>query len=254
VILELTHFPVDANRASVVAQEVAAATGTGLLLPTGLTGITCDVNSSADTSVPAETFTEGTFPDYGIEMNEIEEEYPGDDRENPKDDLGADVSVSWATTQSGLLAGPGGWEFEPGGLTIRFNIQDSVSCGGSNPNIQTGQATATITTTRRLFLYLELEGMASRWSSNRHAFKVYLNGRLVMGSTPNADVAIGSELACSMYPTLLYTIIEQPYLLAPGINNTLILSYDDEGTDVFNRNSWRQCTLRFVTTPTGRPA
>jgi hypothetical protein len=64
VRLELTHFPVDANLASVVAQEVNAAIGTGLLLPTGLSGITCDVNSSADTSVPAETFTAGVFSDY----------------------------------------------------------------------------------------------------------------------------------------------------------------------------------------------
>jgi len=64
VQLDLTHFPVDANLASVVAQEVNAATGSGLLLPTGLSGITCDVNSSSDTSVPAETFTTGSFPDY----------------------------------------------------------------------------------------------------------------------------------------------------------------------------------------------
>jgi len=55
VRLELTHFPVDANYASVVAQEVNAATGTGILLPTGLSGVTCDVNSSVDTSVPADT-------------------------------------------------------------------------------------------------------------------------------------------------------------------------------------------------------
>jgi hypothetical protein len=69
VQIDLTHFPVDANLASVVAQEVNAATGSGLLLPTGLSGITCDVNSSADTSVPAETFTEGTFPDFGSEIS-----------------------------------------------------------------------------------------------------------------------------------------------------------------------------------------
>jgi hypothetical protein len=66
VKLELTHFPVDSNRISVVAQEVANATGTGLLLPTGLTGVTCDVNSSADTSIPAESFTTGSFPNYGV--------------------------------------------------------------------------------------------------------------------------------------------------------------------------------------------
>lgn len=54
VKLELTHFPVDANLVSIVAQEVNAAVGTGILVPTGLTGVTCDINSSADTSVPAD--------------------------------------------------------------------------------------------------------------------------------------------------------------------------------------------------------
>jgi hypothetical protein len=52
VRLELTHFPVDANLASVVALEVNAATGSGLLLPTGLSGVTCDVNASDDPTVP----------------------------------------------------------------------------------------------------------------------------------------------------------------------------------------------------------
>jgi hypothetical protein len=91
VQLDLTHFPVDANLASVVAQEVSAATGTGLLLPTGLSGITCDVNSSADTSVPAETFTEGTFPNYGINISDFGGSFSGGGSDptadNPEDGL-----------------------------------------------------------------------------------------------------------------------------------------------------------------------
>jgi hypothetical protein len=55
VQLELTEFPVDADRRSVVAQEVAAAVGQGILLPTGKSGVTCDVNSSSNTGVPADT-------------------------------------------------------------------------------------------------------------------------------------------------------------------------------------------------------
>ena len=70
VQLDLTHFPVDAARASLVAQEVNDATGSGLLLPTGLSGITCDINSFSDASVPAETFTDGDFPDYGSEISD----------------------------------------------------------------------------------------------------------------------------------------------------------------------------------------
>jgi hypothetical protein len=97
VQLDLTHFPVDAARASVVAQEVNAATGSGLLLPTGLSGITCDVNSSTDTSVPAETFTEGTFPDYGSNIGGFNESGLGDPPvDNPEDGLSGQSTPSSA--------------------------------------------------------------------------------------------------------------------------------------------------------------
>ena len=55
VLLALTHFPVDEQLRSVVAQEVAAAQGSGILLPTSKTGVSCDLNSSTDISVPADT-------------------------------------------------------------------------------------------------------------------------------------------------------------------------------------------------------
>jgi hypothetical protein len=251
VLLELTHFPVDANGASVVAQEVAAATGTGLLLPTGLTGITCDVNSSADTSVPAETFTEQTFPDYGIGISEIEEEDLGDDRENPKDDLGSDVNISWATTQSGLVAGPGGWEFEPGGLTIRFNIQDSTSCGGSNPNNnQAGQATATITTTRRLFLDLELTGAIRSEFSDYDVMTISFNGQEIRRASSDTDKSPADR--CIMFPPVQEELVSGPFVLPAGSTNVLLLDYVADNSS--HRGAFYQCTLRFVTTPTGRLA
>jgi hypothetical protein len=54
VLLDLTEFPVDDQLRSVVALEVDSAIGNGVLMPTGITGITCDINSLIDTSVPAE--------------------------------------------------------------------------------------------------------------------------------------------------------------------------------------------------------
>lgn len=68
VQLQLTEFPVDADRRSVVAQEVAAAVGQGILLPTGKTGASCDVNSSSDTTVPADTAIDGWSAD-GTDAN-----------------------------------------------------------------------------------------------------------------------------------------------------------------------------------------
>ena len=50
--MHLTHFPVDGSLASVIANEVAAATGSGQLLPTGLTGVTCDINDFDDITIP----------------------------------------------------------------------------------------------------------------------------------------------------------------------------------------------------------
>jgi hypothetical protein len=103
VRLELTHFPVDATNASIVAQEVNAAVGGGILLPTGLTGITCDINSSTDTSVPADTsvndwvLPESNAFDFGI-SNLGDDAFDGGNVSNPSDSLG---SYSSGYTYSG---------------------------------------------------------------------------------------------------------------------------------------------------------
>ena len=66
VSLDLTHFPVDALGRSLVALDVAAAVGGGILFSTTKSGISCDVNSSSD-STPA--------TDDGIDLGGL----PGDD-------------------------------------------------------------------------------------------------------------------------------------------------------------------------------
>jgi hypothetical protein len=57
VSYECSHFPVDDTGASLVALDVAAATGTGVLLTSNKTGVGCDVNSSTDNTIPAETWS-----------------------------------------------------------------------------------------------------------------------------------------------------------------------------------------------------
>jgi hypothetical protein len=54
VSLDLIHFPVDDQGRSLVALDVAAAVGGGILLSTGKSGTSCDVNSSTDETVPAD--------------------------------------------------------------------------------------------------------------------------------------------------------------------------------------------------------
>jgi hypothetical protein len=73
----------------VVALEVDSAVGGGVLLETGKTGVSCDVNSSTDTSVPDEEFTDGTDIDDGNGGFDEEDESPLPDPvpDNPDDGL-----------------------------------------------------------------------------------------------------------------------------------------------------------------------
>jgi hypothetical protein len=112
VQLELTHFPIDGNLASVVAQEVNAATGAGLILPTGLSGITCDVNSSGDTSVPADTSLDPddwNLPDSGDFDYDIPEVEPID-----TSGFESELPDAWTST-SGTAGIGGGGSFGGGG-------------------------------------------------------------------------------------------------------------------------------------------
>jgi hypothetical protein len=73
---ECRHFPVDAQRRSIVALNVASAQGTGITLTTQTSGVSCDINSSSDTSVPTESFlVPGDFgtndPDFGFGVAEF---------------------------------------------------------------------------------------------------------------------------------------------------------------------------------------
>ena len=55
VLLEMTEFPVDSQLRSVVALEVDGASGNGITLTTSKSGVTCDVNSFNDFSIPLDT-------------------------------------------------------------------------------------------------------------------------------------------------------------------------------------------------------
>ena len=78
VNLELMHFPIDSQGRSLVALAVAGATPTGIVLTSNRTGVSCDVNSSADTTVPAEVFQTGTAADDEVSMSAVAEAVPGD--------------------------------------------------------------------------------------------------------------------------------------------------------------------------------
>jgi hypothetical protein len=98
--LELTHFPVDSQGRSLVAVDVAAAVGSGVVLTSNKSGVGCDINSSTDTSVPAETFTNGTPLDFGSSLTGGIEAPPGAAETNPPDPYEPQPFLSYNGTSS----------------------------------------------------------------------------------------------------------------------------------------------------------
>lgn len=58
VSYECTHFPIDNQGRSIVALAVSSVQGTGVLLTSNRSGISCDTNSGTDSTVPDEEFIE----------------------------------------------------------------------------------------------------------------------------------------------------------------------------------------------------
>jgi hypothetical protein len=56
VSYECSHFPIDSQGRSIIALNVANATGTGILLTSNSTGVGCDINSATDNTIPVESF------------------------------------------------------------------------------------------------------------------------------------------------------------------------------------------------------
>jgi hypothetical protein len=54
-----------------------------------------------------------------------------------------EIDINWSTSYGGILGGDP-WSITNNGRSIRYSLENSENCGGSNPNIQTGTAIATI--------------------------------------------------------------------------------------------------------------
>jgi hypothetical protein len=250
VQLDLTHFPVDANLASVVAQEVNAAVGGGLLLPTGLSGITCDVNSSSNTSVPAETFTSGTFPDYGSSFDAIDESGLGDPTGgNPEDgldnqevtpDLPFTVYPAGPVQNGSLLQSA---DPCPDGGALSSIVSYGTDENGYNESIDILQANGSV-------IVGSLDISALYPNGNYRIRKVYFCGdgssvtySIDVPSLPsvssqllyraNATLAAGGFVVNSyFYPPYLIPVVEPPgYLEAGGSQRYDVWTMDSSGIE-----------------------
>ena len=87
--------------------------------------------------------------------------------------LSPDLTITWSTTFNGTFGNP--WTISNGGKTIRFSLDDSQNCGGSNPNTQRGTAEAIIISpTSSITMGFSFTGIAELQDSGFENIQFYL--------------------------------------------------------------------------------
>ncbi len=131
--------------------------------------------------------------------------------------------IEWDTSvYSGQLVG-NPWVVSLGGSRIRVNIEDSENCGGVNADIQTAEATATVTVGAvDINLGFDFSGIAEEEATGFEVIQFYLNGVLVADAT--SPGTIGGD-TCLMGPAVATYHVAPPYLLPALSVNTLLITF-----------------------------
>jgi hypothetical protein len=87
--------------------------------------------------------------------------------------LSPDFTINWTTTYGGTSGDP--WSITNNGKTIRYSLEDSENCGGSNPNTQTGTAEAIIiNATSNITMGFNFTGIAELEATGFENIQFYL--------------------------------------------------------------------------------
>jgi hypothetical protein len=82
------------------------------------------------------------------------------------------TTLNWQTSAAGTSGDP--WSISNAGNTIRFSLEDSENCGGSNGNTQSGTARAVIQPTTAIVLDFSFAGIAELEASGFENIDFYL--------------------------------------------------------------------------------
>lgn len=161
--------------------------------------------------------------------------------------VGLPFRIVWNTTDYGLIAGqPGGWQVSNGGLKIRFDVQDSLNCGGLNGDVQGGTATATINTGQHSYNFTPtLTGIGELQDSGYEDMNLYLNGGTYNNVLLVSSTSAGGSLGCNMGPVVQTTVVPPPHLLTSSTSYTFTLSFSTNDP-LYHLGSYYECELDFV--------
>lgn len=157
--------------------------------------------------------------------------------------------ITWNFTQFGLIGDPplGGWTQSNRGKRVRFDVQDSLNCGGLNNNRQYGEAIATINTSISNYeMSWAIEGLGEAEAPLYESLKFYL--RNITDGTPEILLAEanapGGGLGCAMAAVTVNNIVIPPVSLDAFKNYRLRVTFDTLD-NLFHVGAYYQISLRF---------
>jgi len=163
--------------------------------------------------------------------------------------LNSPFSLTWNTSQTGIepSCGIGGWDISNQGLLIRYIVQDSTNCGGCNPNVQTGTASATINTgLNSYYFYYELRGIAEYQNANYELMDLYI-AKTGIPIVTKLVSASGKEegLGCVSGEAEQTVFVPPPYTLDSNSTYTFSLNFTTNDP-LYHVGCYYECALRFV--------
>jgi hypothetical protein len=159
------------------------------------------------------------------------------------------INVAWATTQTGLVTNYGGWKIAQSGRSIRFQIEQSLNCGGYNGNTQFGSAIATITTGDFPYDFTPiLSGLGEAQASNYELMKLYLNGVQIISAH-----AAGGNLGCHAgIPVVVTANVPGPHRLEANSTYTFRLDFTTNDPLYNGDDMYYLCELNFTYASAGK--
>lgn len=150
------------------------------------------------------------------------------------------AGLSWEFTYGGTLNG-NPWTVTAPATSVKFIIEDSSNCGGSNPNVQYGTALASISTnSNAVYMDLDFTGLAEDEDAFFENMSFFLNGVKVASATSH-DYGLG----CSSFsPPQTGYIINPPYLLSANTVNEFLVDFTTQDP-LYHVDCFYQINLRF---------
>jgi hypothetical protein len=159
------------------------------------------------------------------------------------------TGLTWTTssTATGVPScQPSGWTISNQNLTIRYNVANSLNCGGTCNITQTGVATATITVGGvNTNLGLNFSGIGERQDANFELIKFTLNG----GTYSNVQLARanapGGGLGCAAGPVVQTYLVIPPYLLIANTVYTFKIDFTTND-NLYHVGAYYEVLLNFT--------